>query len=135
MVSTNQLYDRIIPIWLIVYDQDPRRCYAFTDQDKVLRSFEGSARQMFPDCPENEATIQMILDRIKKNWDESFILIPLFNMVTFIHRIDLDRHNNIHRALVHATEALSKYMDDLDVAKALAEILSLFVDPQALAKV
>lgn len=116
------LEDKVVPLWLVVYDQDPTKSYVFADQRKVLLSVEGSIKQMIPDCPANTEAVDRVIDKLKESWAAPFLLIPMDNMTVFVHRLELDKHNPIHKALCKAIGSVSD-------AGVRDELASFFVDP------
>lgn len=115
------LDDKVIPLWLIVFDQDPTRAYICNSKDKVLASVEGAIRSA---CGEDsDVLVKPIIDQIDKTWGQSFISLrcpPALDL--FVHHLEIDKHNVIGKTLLECYEAIP--YDSLR-----AKIARLFVDP------
>jgi hypothetical protein len=114
---------KIIPMWLIVFDQDPTKAYLCTSKNKVLASVEGAIRGTYGD--ESDLLAPPVIREIERTWGQSFISLrcpPSLDL--FIHRLEIDKHNPICRILLECYDALP-----YDALR--AKIAQLFVDAPA----
>ena len=121
------LENKVIPIWLVVYDQNPHRSYLLFSPEKVLQAIDGVIRTTFStSCDE---ICSRTLDVVKSGLDrcQKFTPICIERTVIFIHRLDIDKHSPVHKSLLSAYAKLSESDDegDIDIA---ATIESLFTD-------
>jgi hypothetical protein len=119
--STPTLDSKVVPLWLIVFDQDPTKSYICTSKSKVLASVEGAIRGTYGD--ESDLLVPPIIKQIDKTWGQSFISLrcpPSLDL--FVHRLEIDKHNPIGKILMECYEALP--YDSLRT-----KIAKLFVDP------
>lgn len=119
----HELDGKIIPLWLIVFDQNPTRAYLCITKEKVLASIEGAIRGTYGD--EADYIVPPIIDQIEKIWDRSFINLTCPSLSLFVHRLEIDKHNPISKILLECYDAIG--YDDLRV-----KIAKLFVDPISL---
>jgi hypothetical protein len=115
------LNDKVIPLWLIVFDQDPTRSYICASKNKVLASVEGAIRGTYGD--ESDLLVPPVIDQIDKTWGLPFISLrcpPSLDL--FVHRIEIDKHNPIGKILLDCYDALP--YDSLR-----SRIANLFVEP------
>jgi len=123
-----ELRDKVTPIWLIVYDQDPSKAYTFTSKEKVVASVEGALRSSNTgDNPDIDVICEEVLLKLDEAWGMSFILMRMFDIELFIHRLDIDRHNAVGKILMDAHDALDGVDDEL-----AGRIDDLFIDPTVL---
>jgi hypothetical protein len=123
------LDDKVVPLWLIVYDQDPDCAYLLSSKEQVLASVEGSLKQRF----DNEA-LGRIWDEIKQalidKWHTQFMSLSVMHMQLFIHRLEIDRHHPVGKVLLNCYDRLSD--DPIGNADILSQLASLFVDQEDL---
>jgi len=103
--SETILDDKVIPLWLIVFDQDPTKAYIHTTKGKVLASVEGAIRGTYGD--ESDMLIPSVIDQINKTWGQSFMSLkcpPSLDL--FVHRLEMDKHNPICKLLLDCYDAL-----------------------------
>jgi hypothetical protein len=118
--SEQILDDKVIPLWLIVFDQDPTKAYLCTTKNKVLASVEGAIRGTYGD--EADFLAPPVINQIDKTWGQSFISLkcpPSLDL--FVHRLEIDKHNPIGKLLLECYDALP--YDSLRT-----KIANLFVD-------
>jgi len=120
--------DKIIPLWLIVYDQDPNRTYLFTHKDKVLASIEGLARSEVPDIMGDECA-DHVATTLKHAWGSTLITMQLISTTVHVHRLEIDKCNPIHQVLVGCKAALNT---GVGKQEAIGRIDDLFIDPATL---
>jgi hypothetical protein len=116
------LDNKVIPLWLIVFDQDPTKSYICTTKNKVLASVEGAIRGTYGD---ESDLINPVIDKIEKTWGQQFINLkcpPSLDL--FVHRLEIDKHNPIGRILMECYHALP-------YNSLRARIAKLFVEPAA----
>jgi len=99
--------EKVITLWLMVYDQDPEQSYLFTCKDKVLASVEGLVRSVAPDAYADRF-VALTMDTIHKPWDSPFIACSFQGTQLFIHRLELDRHNPIQQTLLQCKRTLKE---------------------------
>ena len=115
---------KVIPLWLIVFDQDPTKAYICNTKSKVLASVEGAIRGTFGD--ESDLLVAPVVEQIDKTWGQTFISFkcpPSIDL--FVHRLEIDKHNPIFRTLMECYDALLPYNP------LRAKIAKLFVDSAA----
>ena len=95
--------EKVITLWLIVYDQDPTQCYLFTSKGKVLASIEGLVRSVAPEQAADQF-VNIALETIH----DTFIACKFQNTQIFVHRLEIDRYNPIHRALLQCKNVLKE---------------------------
>ena len=103
--SHEQIDDKVIPLWLIVFDQDPTKSYICTTKSKVLASVEGAIRGTYGD--ESDDLVPPIIKQIDKTWGQSFISLrcpPSLSL--FVHRLEIDKYNPIGKILLECYDAL-----------------------------
>ena len=119
------LENKVIPVWLVVYDQNPHRSYLLFSPEKVLQAVDGVIRTTYSaNCDE---ICKNILRLVKDGLDQKFIPISVERTVIFIHRLDIDKHSPLHKVLLQAYDRLSDSESDVDIDIA-AVIENLFVD-------
>ena len=112
---------KVIPLWLLVFDQDPTKAYICATKKKVLASVEGAIRGTYGD--ESDLLVQPVIAQIDKTWGRPFINLrcpPSLEM--FVHRLEIDKHNPIGRILLECYDALPVYNE------LRTKIAKLFVD-------
>ncbi len=95
---------RIVPLWVVIYDDSPDQTYTFTSMDKVILSIDGSIRQMVDD----EDVCTSVINAVKERANDQFIPIVFKNLSISIVKLELDRHNEIHKLLYDCMA----YIDD-----------------------
>lgn len=118
---------KVIPIWLMVFDQDPSRTYIFTNKQKVFASVEGLVRSVAPE-ERAEECVRMALAHLENAWNAPFIPMRFQQTSLFVHRLEIDRYNPIHKMLTNCRAALESTSDP-KAAKAIKSIDELFADP------
>ena len=92
---------KVIPIWLVVYDRDPSKSYILCSQDKVYASLDGAIRTAFQGA--NEEAADQICDdliaQLRLIKPQSFMIVRCPNLSIVVHRLELDRHNQICKVL------------------------------------
>jgi hypothetical protein len=99
------LSGKIIPMWLIVFDQDPTKAYLCASKNKVLASVEGAIRGTYGD--ESDSLAPPVIREIDRTWGQAFISLkcpPSLDL--FIHRLEIDKHNPLCRILLECYDAL-----------------------------
>jgi hypothetical protein len=117
------LLDKVIPLWLIVFDQDPTKAYICTTKSKVLASVEGAIRGTYGDS--SDLLVSPVMNQINKAWGQSFISLrcpPSLDL--FVHRLEIDKHNPIGKILLECYDALP-------TCPLRSRIAKLFVDMPA----
>jgi hypothetical protein len=111
---------KIIPLWLIVFDQDPTKAYIHTSKNKVMASVEGAIRGTYGE--EADLLVPSVLKQIDKTWGQSFISLkcpPSLDL--FVHRLEIDKHNPICKVLLECYGSLPHGLLRTKIAK-------LFID-------
>lgn len=106
VVPTNlkMLQDKVILLWLIVFDQDPAKSYICTSKNKVLACVEGAIRGTYGD---DSDIVHSVVEQIDKAWGQSFMILkcpPSLDL--FIHQLEIDKHNPLHKLLVECYDAV-----------------------------
>ena len=99
------LDDKVILLWLIVFDQNPTRSYLCTSKKKVLASVEGAIRSTYGDVPDK--VISPVIERIEQTWGSPFISLkcpPSLDL--FVHRLEIDKYNPIGKILMECYDAV-----------------------------
>ena len=97
--------DKIIPLWLIVFDQDPTRAYICSSKNKVLASVEGAIRGTYGD--EADLLAPPVLGQIDKTWGQTFISLKVPpSLELFVHYLEVDKNNPIYKILLECYDAL-----------------------------
>ena len=92
--------ERIITIWMIIYDNDASRVYTTTSFDKMLASVESSLRGYCGDeTPASEEMYQQVIDRIKEAEEQPAIPMRFNNLNVVVYRWEIDDSNPVHRVL------------------------------------
>ena len=127
-MGKEELKDKIIPMWLIVYDSDPDRSYIFTNKEKVIASIMGSLESSVPqEDLEVDDIVSEIMQGLDKTWGARFTALRFFSLLVFIHRLDLDRHNKIISTLMESYNTLRDNPGTND--ELAARIFDMFIDP------
>lgn len=122
--------EKIIPLWVMVFDQDPAQAYLFTNKAKVFASVEGLVRSVAPDeMADNFVT--MTLATLNKAWGAPFIFMKFQNTQLFVHRLEIDKYNPIHQVLIRCRLALESGSARQE---AIESIDKLLVDPVVLSR-
>lgn len=123
-----RLADKVIPIWLIVYDQNPNKAYLCGSKEKVIASVEGAVRNTL--IARNQLDIEMICDsllgQLRKMWRLQFISLNCQGLELFIHRLEIDKYQPVGRILLDCYAALGD-------GELRHKIESLFLDPAVFA--
>ncbi len=109
--------NQVVNVWAIVYDQDARKIYTFTDWQRVLQAVDGSIRS-YLDCPMADATFDKVIEDLRECHDRNYIPIKVNNLIITIYRWELDSTNPLHRVLSKCYEVVN---DEVKL-----EIMSLF---------
>ena len=97
---TTKFRDKVVPIWIIVYDNDINKVYCYTDSDKALASVEGSIRTYVGDSSSiTEFVCDKFMEELKKKWGGMVIPVQFNNLHVTIYCINLDRHSQLHGVL------------------------------------
>ena len=123
--------DKIIPLWLLVFNQNPEQAYLLASKAKVFASVEGLVRSVSDEVGEEAADgfVRLTLDTLEQMWGTAFIPMKLGGTQLFVHRLEIDRHNPIHQALTSCRAALES---DFAKQQAIELVDGLLVDPVAL---
>ena len=114
--------DQVIKLWIVVYDQDQRRIYSFTDYNKMVNSVEGSiASYITDDDKEADKMIEYCVDYIKQHAEDPCIPIVFGKLSMVIYKWSLDYTNNIHRVLI---DCYSQITDDI-LKKRIEDLFSV----------
>ena len=109
----------VIPIWLMIYDGDPSKSYIFCSRDKVLASAESVVRSSCAGRMPDEVIDTICSDIMSKVAADSkpFLMIKCPAMQLVVHRLELDKYNDIHKCLSRCREQvdepLRKQIDNL----------------------
>ena len=122
--------EKVIPLWLMVFDQNPCQNYLFTSKAKVFASVEGLVRSAIPDDISDEF-VNAVLTTLDNTWDAPFIPMKFHSTQLFIHRLEIDKHNPIHQALTKCKDALESGVGDQDAIESVDDLL---IDPVALGR-
>jgi|2_EtaG_2_1085320.scaffolds.fasta_scaffold00165_18 hypothetical protein len=116
--------ERIITIWMIVYDGDASRVYTTTSFDKMLASIEGSLRGYCGDeTPALEEMYQQVIDRIKAAEEQPAIPMRFNNLHVVVYRWEIDGSNPIHHILGQCYSAV----EDPDLREQIDSLFSASV--------
>lgn len=118
----HDLDGKVIPLWLIVFDQNPTRAYICVTKEKVLASVEGAVRGTYGD--ESDCIVPAIIEQLERMWDQPFINLTCPSLSLFVHRLEIDKYNPIGKMLLECYDAV--VYDDLRT-----RIAKLFVDPDS----
>ena len=118
--SVLDLSEKVIPLWIIVFDQNPTRSYICVTKDKVLASVTGAISGTYGD--DADVIIPGIINQIKKSWGKPFICLTCPSLSSFIHRLEIDKYNPIGKLLLECYDTIT--YDDLR-----ARIAKLFINP------
>lgn len=92
--------DKVITIWMVVYDSDADKIYAFNTFKQALIAIEGSLRGYILDESEvSNSYVEDTLDKIKEYEEEPCIPIRFGNLTIVIYRWSLDNKTLIHNTL------------------------------------
>lgn len=123
-----QFDDKVVSLWVITFDLDISRTYVYTSFDKMKMAIGSHLLMTLPDF--NDGEVQNVVDTILEKLDGvvfSPIIINEDSLV--IRRIDLDRHNQVHKVLSDCYDLLnevsSRTLFDQDGLR--EQIASLFV--------
>jgi len=113
--------NKIIELWMIIYDQDYDRIYTFSNFDQVLGSVDVSIRGYLcddPVCDEVCARILRSIETLKGR--QCVIPIMVDKLQISIYRWELDKTTKVHRLLAECHE----HVPD----KLQSEINDMFID-------
>jgi hypothetical protein len=128
VVEKLKLADQVIPIWLIVYDQNPTKAYLCGSKEKVIASVEGAIRNTLMACSQLDVdtVCDSLLGQLKKMWRLRFISLNCHDLELFVHRLEIDKYHPVGRILLDCYATL----DDGELRN---KIESLFLDPSIFA--
>ena len=113
--------NKIIELWMIIYDQDYDRIYFFTNFDQIIASVESSIRGYLcddPICDDVCVKISKSIRRLKNR--QCVIPMVIDKLQISIYRLELDKATRIHQLLAKCHE----HVPD----KLQSEITSIFND-------
>lgn len=117
------LENKVIPIWLIIYDQNPQRSYLLFAPEKVLQAVDGVIRTTYAeDCDE---IAERTLDVVRSRLDKGFTPICIEHTLIFIHRLEIDKYSPLHKVLLRAYDVLSEseLEESIDIAISIEDLL------------
>lgn len=91
--------DKVIGVWMIIYDGDASQTYMFGDFDKVLASIESSIRGYIGDELSDDKIYDTILNKVRENSNKPCIPIRVNNLQIVLYYWELDDSHPIHRVL------------------------------------
>ena len=96
----NQFEDKVIAVWMVMYDSDIDKMYSFNKFEKTIAAVEGSIRSYFGDeSSVSENLIVECIDSIKLMKHIHHILIQFGNLKINIYKLEFDNFNPIHLIL------------------------------------
>jgi hypothetical protein len=91
---------KVIAVWVIVYDGNADRSYAFSDFDKALASIEGSIRAYLgDDDPSIDVLCQKVLSTVRARPNRACIPIRVNHLYITLYRWELDEQHPVHQIL------------------------------------
>jgi hypothetical protein len=92
-------------LWVATFDCDIDRTYVYTSLDKMRSAIGSHIMEVLPDRKEVEMMVNAVLDKL----DESiYTPVVLNGEPLVVRRIDLDRHNPVHRTLSDCYDLLGQ---------------------------
>lgn len=110
--------NKIIELWMIIYDQDYDRIYTFSDFNQVLRSIDVSIRGYLCDDPVCDDVCSRILQSTAKlKGHQCVIPIVVDKLQIMVYRWELDKTTKVHKLLAechgHVPDKLQSEITDL----------------------
>src|SRR5687768_11967251 len=102
--GSDKFRDKILAIWMIVYDGDATRIYATNDIKKAMACVEGSIRGYIGDA--DEASYKRIMRRIRKYKHQPCLPIRVGSLNIVVYHWELDRMHPIHQVLLECYDAV-----------------------------
>jgi len=93
--------DQIVPIWLIVYDNDFDTAYSTSNYEKMLASVESSIRGYAGDDSDRaEDAYRQAIDMVKEAGYNPIIPIKYHSLTIVVYRIEIEKTNQLHKLLI-----------------------------------
>lgn len=92
--------ERVLTIWMIIYDHDASRVYTTNSFEKMLASIESSIRGYYgDDTPAFEHVYGQVITRIRAAENQPCIPMKFDNLTINVYRWEIDESNAIHQVL------------------------------------
>lgn len=128
---SDKFREKVLPLWVVIYDNEPSRTYVYTSPDKMIAAIDGSVRSYTQDDSQAaEMLYQEFVDRIRNNLSEPFIPVvlqlgPEQALAISIVKFELDCTTKFHAVLSECFGAI--YDSDLRAREhLLQQIAGLF---------
>jgi len=119
----SKFHNKVVPIWIIVYDNDLNKVYCHTDSAKALASVEGSIRTYIGDSTSiTKFVCDKFMEELNKKWGGTLIPIQFNNLQITVYCLNLDKYSQLHNILSDCYNNL----DDHDIKN---RVDSLFISP------
>jgi hypothetical protein len=107
--ASEDLNDKVLNVWMIVYDGEASRVYSFGDHSKAMASIEGSIRGYLGDDLE-EAICQRMMQVVQDRKYAPCIPLIIDKLQIVIYRWELDKMHPVHQVLRECYDSVN---DDL----------------------
>ncbi len=100
--------NRVIPVWVIVYNNDVDQTYTFTSQEQAFASvIRGIDAYVNPDgTMDVDNMLSTVADKLSNGWMLKFIPIIVNDLTIIIYRVEMDRFTALHGILSDAIDVL-----------------------------
>lgn len=111
---------QVIPIWSIIYDDDPGKVYTFSNWSKVMAAVDGSIKWYLIGDKRNSNIIIRHINSLVDLKTSKLFIIKIENLNIRIHRWELDYSSGLLKTILRCIEFVP--------AELQSEINQLFVD-------
>lgn len=113
--------DKVITIWMVVYDADPDRIYCFNKFENAVAAIDGSIRSyVLDETPQTEFVISHCVQQISELEAAPCIPIQFENLKIVVYKWSLDCVSPIHALLSECYDRI----EDLDLRKRIRQLFS-----------
>jgi hypothetical protein len=114
--------DKVIPIWVIIYDSDINKSYYFTNSERAFGAVDGAVRTYInDDSPVAKVICDEFMEELKQRWGQPCVPAQFNELQIAVYNFKIDKYNELH-------DVLMKCYDQIDDIKLKDEISKVFVD-------
>jgi hypothetical protein len=116
------LNNKVIPIWVIIYDSDINKSYYFTNSERAFGAVDGAVRTYVDDdSPVAKDICDEFMGELKQRWGQPCVPAQFNDLQIAVYNFKIDKYNELHDVLI-------KCYNKIDDMKLKDEISRVFVD-------
>jgi len=116
------LNNKVIPIWVIIYDSDINKSYYFTNSERAFGAVDGAVRTYVDDdSPVAKDICDEFMGELKQRWGQPCVPAQFNDLQIAVYNFKIDKYNELHDVLI-------KCYNTIDDMKLKNEISRVFVD-------